>query len=106
MKNFSNTAIIATENSQLSQEEIMQYLLGRTLAQFLNEPLALIALIIISVGVSLALLARRITRVARQKNDISETDKMYLTLKIIGLLMVVVGFVFITADIILYIFKR
>lgn len=83
----------------------MQHLLGRTLAQFLNEPLALIALIIISVGVSLALLARRITRVARQKNNVSETDKVYITLKIIGLLMVVVGFVFITADVILYIFK-
>jgi len=81
----------------------MQNLLGRTLMQFLNQPLVLISLIVISVGISIALLSRRIARVVRHKNEISENDKVYVTLKIIGLMLVVAGFALIATDIILYI---
>lgn len=84
----------------------MQNFLGRTLSQFLDQPLVLISLIFISVGIAVALLSRRVARVARQKNEIKETDKVYVTLKIIGLIMVISGFALITADILIYILAK
>lgn len=86
-------------------EGVMQNLLGRTLMQFLSQPLVLTSLILISVGIAVALLSRRLTRVYRQKNEIKESDKIYVTLKIVGLLLVIAGFALITADIIMYIFS-
>lgn len=86
-------------------EGVMQNLLGRTLMQFLSQPLVLTSLILISVGIAIALLSRRLARVYRQKNEIKESDKIYVTLKIIGLLLVIAGFALITADIIMYIFS-
>lgn len=81
----------------------MQNLLCRTLAQFLDQSLVLIGLIGISVGIAIALLSRRIARVAKHKNEINEKDKVYVSLKIIGLIFVVAGFVLIAIDIIMYI---
>jgi uncharacterized protein YjeT (DUF2065 family) len=84
----------------------MEFMLCRTLTQFLSEPLAIVGLILLSVGIAIAFLSRRIARVARQKNEISESDKVYVTFKIIGLVMVVVGFSLIIADIMIYIFLK
>ncbi len=81
----------------------MQNLLGRSLAQFLDEPLVFIGLIVISVGIAIALISRRIARVVKQRNEIKENDKVYVTFKIIGLIIVLAGFVLISVDIISYI---
>ncbi|NCB48506.1 MAG: hypothetical protein EOM55_02660 [Clostridia bacterium] len=84
----------------------MQNLLGRNLAQFLDEPLVFIGLIVISVGIAIALLSRRIARVAKHKNKIKEDDKVYVTFKIIGLMLVIAGFILVGTDIIMYILGK
>lgn len=44
----------------------------------------IVALVLCVFGVALAVLARRIARVIRKTNDISDNDKYYLTCKVIA----------------------
>ena len=81
----------------------MNELLGVSLAQFLGKPLILIGLIFLTIGLATVILARRIARVARHSNDISKSDRVYVTFKIIGLIMMLVGFILVSIDIIMYI---
>jgi len=81
-------------------------LFGISLIQFLNKPLVIIGLILLSFGIATAFLAKRVTRVARQKNEIENSDRIYLTFKIIGLLLILAGFIFVAVDVILYIVNR
>lgn len=74
--------------------------------QFLAEPLVLIGLVLIALGIATAFLARRIARVARQSNNIANNDKVFLFFKILGLLMVATGFVLTAIDAITYILSR
>ena len=81
-------------------------LLGVSLIQFLHNPLIIVGLILLSFGIATCVLAKRITRVARQQNEIDPEDKMYTAFKIIGLLLILAGFVCIAVDIVLYINAR
>ena len=81
-------------------------LLGVSLVQFLHKPLIIVGLILLSIGIATCVLAKRITRVARQQNEIDPEDKMYTAFKIIGLLLILAGFVCIAVDIVLYINAR
>ena len=83
----------------------MTNLLGVTLIQFLNQPLIIIGLILLAIGIATVTLAKRITRVARQSNNVDHNDKMYVTFKVIGLLLIVAGFICVAVDIIFYIVK-
>lgn len=74
--------------------------------QFLAEPLVLIGLVLIALGIATAFLARRIARVARQSNNIANNDKVFLFFKILGLLMVATGFVLTAIDVATYILSR
>ena len=80
--------------------------LGRTIEQFLAEPLVVIGLALIVIGVSLAFLARRITRAVRENNNISSKDKLFVTLKILAMLFVIAGFVCVGVEVVLYIATR
>lgn len=80
-------------------------LLGVSLVQFLNNPLIIIGLILLAIGIATCVLAKRITRVARQQNDIDPEDRMYTAFKIIGLLLILAGFICVGVDIVLYIVK-
>lgn len=81
----------------------MNYLFSISLAQFLGKPLVITGLILIILGISTLCLAKRITRVARQTNEVDLNDKIYVTFKIIGLLLMLAGLVCISVDVILYI---
>lgn len=81
-------------------------LLGVSLIQFLHNPLIIVGLILLSFGIATCVLAKRITRVARQQNEIDPEDKMYTAFKIIGLLLILAGFICIAIDIVLYINAR
>lgn len=83
----------------------MTNLLGVSLIQFLNKPLIIVGLILLAIGIATVALAKRITRVARQSNNINENDRMYVAFKVMGLLLMVAGFVCVAVDIILYIVK-
>lgn len=84
----------------------MVNLLGVSLVQFLNNPLIIIGLILLACGIATCVLAKRITRVARQQNEIEENDRMYTGFKITGLLMIVAGFICVAVDIVMYIIAR
>jgi len=81
-------------------------MLGVSLIEFLNQALIIIGLILLAFGIATCVLAKRITRVARQQNEIDPEDRMYTAFKIIGLLLILAGFVCIAVDIVLYINAR
>ena len=84
----------------------MKSLLGVSFIEFLNQPLIIVGLILLAFGIAMAILAKRITRVARQSDDVDPNDRIYSAFKIIGLLLIIAGFICISVDIILYIVNR
>lgn len=80
-------------------------LLGVTLRQFLSNPLIIVGLILLAIGIATVALAKRITRVGRQTNEVDNNDRMYVTFKVMGLLLMLAGFICVAVDIILYIVK-
>lgn len=85
---------------------MLNFLLGRTLQQFLQEGLVIVGIALIAVGVAVGFLARRITRAVRQNNEVSSQDKLFLALKITGMVLVLAGFVCIGVEIIIYLATR
>ena len=84
----------------------MYLLLGRTLEQFLSEGLVIVGIALIAVGVAVGFLARKITRAVRQNNNVDNHDKLFLTLKITGMILILVGFLCIGIEIIIYLASR
>lgn len=68
-------------------------LLGIELSNLLARPEMITSLILVVVGSALAILAKRITKTVRKSNDVSQDDKVLLTLKIIGLVLILFGFI-------------
>ena len=64
---------------------------GENLIRRLQMPSVIVALAFAIVGVALAVLARRIARVARKSNDIQENDSILISLKAIGLVFLFVS---------------
>lgn len=67
-------------------------LLGKPLIEYLSDPLIIIGLILLAIGFATVILARRITRVARQSNEIENNDTIFVTIRVIGIIVLVVGF--------------
>lgn len=84
----------------------MLNLLGVSFREFLNQPLIIVGLILLAFGIAIAVLAKRITRVARQDDEVDPNDRVYTAFKIIGLLLITAGFVCVSVDIILYIVNK
>lgn len=80
-------------------------MLGVSLRDFLNQPLIIIGLILLAFGIATVVLAKRMTRVARQQNEVDPDDKICTTFKVVGLLLILAGFVCVAVDIIFYIIK-
>lgn len=71
---------------------MLNYLLNTNLESFkryFSMPQVWVAMILCVVGVALVLLARRITRVAKNKDDIADNDRMLVTIKCVGIVMLV-----------------
>ena len=84
----------------------MNNLLGVNLQQFISEPLILIGLILLTIGLATTILAKRIARVARQTNNVPNNDRIYVVFKVLGLLLMLAGFICISVDIIIYIVNK
>jgi drug/metabolite transporter (DMT)-like permease len=82
------------------------YMLGRTLAQFLGEPLVIVGLAFVILGVALVVLSTRITRAVRHSNEIKSDDKVNMALKLAGLLCILVGLILISIYVVIYIQTR
>lgn len=66
------------------------------LEEFVNvitRPNVIAGIILAAVGLALTLLAKKITRIARKKQDIDEADKLYLALKGFALVMILVALI-------------
>ena len=57
----------------------------------IQMPAIIVALSFAIVGVALAVLARRIARVARKSNDIADNDAILISLKAVGLVFLFVS---------------
>lgn len=53
--------------------------------KWLSMPQIWVAIALIIIGTSMVFLARRITRVVRKSNSISEKDKIYIGIKCTGI---------------------
>ncbi|MCI6860201.1 MAG: hypothetical protein MR862_03480 [Clostridia bacterium] len=71
----------------------MSTLLGVTLVEFLQRPNVLVAIFLAVVGITLAILSRRIARAVRKTKDIPDNDGLLVGLKITGLVMIMIGLI-------------
>lgn len=58
---------------------------GENFVRRIQMPAIVVALVFAIVGVALAVLGRRVARVVRKTNDISDNDSVLITFKAIGL---------------------
>ena len=71
---------------------MLNFLLNTNMESFIryfSMPQIWIAMALCVVGVSLVLLARRITRVAKDTDKVEDNDRMLVTIKCIGIIMLV-----------------
>lgn len=59
----------------------------------LNMPNVIVGIVLSVVGISVALLAKRITRCFRKDGVVSDDDKLLIVLKSIGLILVIAGLI-------------
>ena len=71
---------------------MLPLLLEQTLLEFLKTPNKLAGMIVAALGLALAVLAKKITKVARKRKP-SASDPLYLILLGIALCMILVGFI-------------
>ncbi len=81
-------------------------MLGRTLVQFLSEPLVIVGLVLVVLGIALVALSARITRAVRHSNEIKSDDKVNMALKLAGLLLILAGLIIISIYVVIYIQTR
>jgi hypothetical protein len=71
----------------------MKFLLENTLMDLLTLDGVLTGIILAAVGLSLSLLAKRITRVVRNKSEIEINDHVLISLKAFGLVCILIALV-------------
>ncbi len=59
----------------------------------LNQVNVIIGIILAVVGLSVIFLAKRFTVAVRKTDDVDDNDRLYVTLKMIGLILVVAGMI-------------
>ena len=81
-------------------------LLGFSFIAFISRPVVDIGLILLVIGLVTVILAKRITRVERHSNEVSNKDRLYVMLKIIGLVIMLAGFICISVDLIIFFVRK
>ena len=71
----------------------MSMLLFVDLMTRLNQVNVIVGIVLAVVGLALAFLAKRITRVFRHSDEIADNDKLFITIKAIGLVLVLGGLI-------------
>mgnify|MGYP003294348837 CR=1 FL=1 len=84
----------------------MNLFLSNTVSNFIDNLIArlsltdvIIAIIFAVLGVAVAVLARRITRVVRNRDKIDDNDKMLVALKAISLVLIFIAFLILVFEI-------
>lgn len=68
-------------------------MLLESFAKVIGNPLYICAIILASLGLACALIAKKITKVVRKTEEVKPDDKLLLMLKLAGLGLILVGFV-------------
>jgi len=68
-------------------------LLAQTLIERLTQTNVIIGIVICAIGIALACLARRIACASRKTNEVANDDSIMISIKIIGLIFIVVALV-------------
>lgn len=59
----------------------------------ISDPMYILAIILASIGVACALLAKRMTKFIRKTEDVQPSDKILVGMKLAGLVLILAGFV-------------
>lgn len=59
----------------------------------LHQVNVIVGIVLAAVGIALALLARRITRAIKKGQEVTDDNKLFITFKAIGLILVIAGLV-------------
>ena len=67
-----------------------------TFEAMITNPMCIFSIIFAAFGMALILLAKRITKVVRKSDTIDDNDKLYNTLKIVGVCLILLAFALLT----------
>lgn len=59
----------------------------------LSNPLYVVAIILASLGLACALIAKKVTKLVRKTDEVKSDDKLLLILKLAGLALILLGFI-------------
>lgn len=63
---------------------------------FISNPLSILAIVCVAFGITALLLAGKIARVVRKTETIDKQDKLFVGIKIAGVVLILLGFVLLT----------
>lgn len=63
------------------------------IADWLANPLAVLGVVLASIGLATAFVARRVTKAVRHTKEIDNSDRLYVTLCLFGLVLVLVALI-------------
>ena len=67
-----------------------------TFEAMITNPMCILSIIFAAIGMAMILLAKRITKVVRKAETINDDDKLYNTLKIVGVCLILLAFALLT----------
>lgn len=76
----------------------MNIVLSMNLLEYIQKPNVLLSIMLAIFGVTFALLAKRITRAVRHTKEVRDDDIIMVTFKIIGLMLILFGLIFMVVD--------
>ena len=71
----------------------LSLLMFMDLDEWFPNPIAVVGVVLAAVGLAMALIARRVTVAVRGTRDIKNDDKVFLSIKVFGLIVILVGLI-------------
>ena len=71
----------------------LSLLMFMDLDEWFANPMAVVGVVLAAVGLAMALIARRVTVAVRGTRDIKSDDKVFLSIKVFGLVVILVGLI-------------
>lgn len=68
-------------------------LLLNGLQEWFSNPLGIVAMVVIAIGLAMVLLARNIARFARKAKEVDNQDRIYVVISILGVIFILAGLI-------------
>ena len=65
-----------------------------TFGEAISDPLIICTIIFAAIGIACVLLAKKVTVVVRKTKDVTPNDKVFVGMRVAGLVLILLGFVF------------